>query len=296
MIGQNGRNNICNSYNEGHIPASAFLIEARTIGYVALFASAYKNSSIDKKWSLSQKSDETQIVDCASQPHRAISPRNSPGYVSPPMIQVCQQAVEAALNADFPENPPLPSPQPSPQRQGLLAGQTPAKNPLLVSENNEEYGVVPDPDDEIPDPHNRPPLVSPGNLPRFGSSFPGGGYNPGGGGPGGGGPGGGWGGPEDGADSGFSYAPGAAEGLSSDSFAGGEAGLFAGGAPGGGYNPGGGGPGGGYREPGSEGKAFDSGGAPFGDSDGLASDSDGSIFQFASRRIQQFCSDHSCIK
>ena len=259
-------------------------VEKKTIGYILLFATAYKNSS-KKKQELSEESNEQEIVQCSNQPKRVLTQRKgSNGPVPAPVVDVCRQFVRDQFNA--PPRSPSPAPGSSIQAgtdgdgtSALTGGTT---NPLLLPEKKKKYGVL---GDDTPEPSKKPSLnpKPPGWAPSPGSGR----SSPSGGGPGGGGD-------APSLSSGRGEGPGYPyrsynSGEGSDSFSGGY-----------GYNSLAGGDdrtaflG---RDTASEAKedSFN-----LGEKFELTEDSkenDGkSIFQNASHRIQQFCSDHSCSK
>ena len=254
------------------------------------YAKAYAHSSVKESKNgvkLSEASDEKQIVDCAKQEDRVLARSNTPGAPVPaPLINICKQAVEEFLNRPPPITMTPPDEGPSPRHTGTLTGNT-TPDPFLLAGDGSPTGIVDDEDEESHDSKTGPPLSK--NVPSWGkdsspstSGSPGG-LNNSGALTGNSGPS-----SKKGRGFGYSY-PGSKEPPLEDSFSGNDSysspSLRGGGAD---FPP--------YRQAASspDGSDKKSLGDPL-PSDEPESNGN-SIFQIASQRIQQFCSDHSCIK
>ena len=279
-------------------------VTKETIGYILLFAKAYTFSSAIKKkeesmglsensTELSENSNESEIVKCSYQPDRVVTQGKKPGApVPPPMIDICQRAVDGIINDNpYPPMPPVPpslppSDSPNPHTGTFTGGDLQKSGGVFYRDPNEEYGVVPEPSGELPDLVNKPGLQK--NLPGWAGGSPSGGSGSGasGGVGGGGGPAGGSRSPSKG-DFGFPYARTGANGNIAGAFSGSD------------HYP---------NVVGSSGTTppyrRSAGGKSKGKEKNLKEknkkdkiDSNGSnIFQMASQRIQEFCSGYSCMK
>ena len=280
-------------------------ISRKDMGYILLFAKAYANSSAieDKELMFSEKSDEKQIVDCSKQKDRVVTSRNRPGAPVPQgAISLCQQIAKQVIENPQPPSapPPLPgsaSPD-DPLHTSTLTGgdlNKSGKSPFFM-DPNEPYGILDDDDisdDDIPNSSRRPPLSQkpPGWSNGSGSSSNSGG-GPIGGGPTGGGPTGG--GSDDSpdeddsedSDSGFDSDGGSIP--ASFAGSGDYPSSFAGGGYGNSYS----------QRPVaalSSDSSKDMDAMSLGNDEKNSNTKDGkSIFQLATQRIQQFCSDRSC--
>ena len=281
-------------------------VTKETIGYILLFAKAYTFSSAIKKkeesilsensTELSENSNESEIVKCSYQPDRVVTKGKKPGApVPPPMIDICQRAVDGIINDNPypPPMPPVPPFLPSSDSQNSHTGTFTGGDLQQVSKGvfyrdpNEEYGVVPEPSGELPDLVNKPGLQK--NLPGWAGSSPSSGSGPGAsGGVGGGSPSGGSRSPSKG-DFGFPYAGTGAKGDIAGAFSGSDhypnvVGTSGTAPP--------------YRRSAgdkSTGKKKNLKDRERNQKDKI--DSNGSsIFQMASQRIQEFCSGYSCMK
>ena len=253
------------------------------------YAKAYAHSSVKegKKVQLSKASDERQIVDCAKQEDRVLARSNTPGAPVPaPLINICKQAVEEFLNRPPPITTIPPDEGPPSRHTGTLTGNT-TPDPFLLAGDGSPTGIVDDEDEESHDSKTGPPLSK--NVPSWGKdSSPSTGGSPGGLNNSGALTGNS--GPSSKKGRGFGYPyPGSKEPPLEDSFSGNDSysspSLRGGGAD---FPP--------YRQAASspDGSDKKSLGDPL-PSDEPESNGN-SIFQIASQRIQQFCSDHSCIK
>lgn len=276
-----------------------FNIPKKEIGYVLLFAKAYANSSIaeDKELMLSEKSDEKQIVDCAKQKDRVVTSRNRPAPVPQGAISLCQQVAKQVIPPSAP--PPSGSTSPDdPLHTSTLAGGTlnkSGKGSPFFMDPNTPYGIVPDPegiDDGLPGLSKKPPPSS--NRYGFGPSS-----SNDGGGPGGIGPSGGAGSTDGGSDN----SPDEEESEDSESDSGSDGGSIPASFAGSGDYPSSfsdGGYGNSYSQrpvaalsPDSL-KNMDPMSFLGNDEKNSDTKTGKSIFQLASQRIQQFCSDRSC--
>jgi len=288
---------------EGERDPSFISVSKKDIGYILLFAKAYANSSAieeGKELIFSEKSDEKQIVDCSKQKDRAVASRNSPTPVSQGVISLCQQMAKQVI-----ENPTPPPPNPvsvpnDPIQTSALTGSSldkPGKGSPLFMDPNSSYGILPDPediDDSLPDSSKRPPLSSGfksgfsgnsggpggsgGSFGGAGASLPGGGSNNSSG--------------EDGLED-SEADPNTNGGSIPASFAG--SGDYPSSFGGGGYGDS-------YSKrpvatlSSKSPNDIDSMSSSGNDEKNLDTKDGKSIFQLASQRIQQFCSDHSCIE
>ena len=250
------------------------------------YAKAYAQSSVNKgkkAIQLSEASNEMEIVDCAKQENRVLAKKNTPDAPVPkPVIDICEQAVKQVL--DQPPSIIPPSPPEGPSHINTLTGNTTKSLPLLLAGDDDgPLGVI---DDEIPEPKNTPTLsknpsssgkdsspVSPGPSggsvgPNLGSS-----------------------GPSSKKDKGFPYSSFPDTGITSleDSFSGDDRysspSLRSDGEE---SSP--------YRQAASQPDDLNNGDLKGEVSIDEPVSNENSIFQIASQRIQQFCSDYSCIK
>ena len=253
-------------------------------------------SSSDKKLVLLRdSSNEKQIVNCSHIPDRKLTERNKPGApVSPPMVQRCEQMLDRAFGGEKTTQGP-PSfgsvvPGGTTRGMGSLAGNIDKnKNnnffksdvPLGISDDD-DYGGI----DDSPNPSNRPPLGSAAGFKSSGSAGAGGGG-------GGGVPSG------SGALAGNSGPSGKSSGVPYASYGRGPIGGR------GGFSE----SGTGAIAPAITDRALASVGGPHKNSKKgkktakaktlklkMMAKNQNSIFQIASKRIQQFCSDNSCNK
>ena len=264
-------------------------VKKEDIGYILLFTKAYKNSSalekfpFEKMEELSENSDETKIVNCSHQPDRVVSQKNHPGRpISPPYIQLCQAVTDPFRYGSPSPQPPMPGiSSPGSNTTAGFTGQLPETKQgdypgwMYPGEGD---GAIPD----IPDSKSFP---TPGKL----SGSPSGGSSSSSPAAGIAGSSGGGSGPSSKDKSGSGY-PYPRSGGDYDSFSGGY----------GGYQntdgrrdhsaP--------YRQAASGEKDTEEK-TPFPERDkkeDMDQEDSNSIFQTASRRIQTFCSDHSCIE
>ena len=271
--------------------ASKIDIESATIKHILIFAKAYARSSDikGKKLRFSEKSDEREIVNCAQQKDRQATSSNPGERVRSPAVTLCHRVAEQVINNPIPPRMPSPSPSGPTPAASLTGGQldTGKGSPFFMDPNT-EYGVVPD--EDLPDPNNKPGL-SPNPPTWAGSGSSGSSGGGGNGGVSGGGLGGGSG--SSGGDSGMPYSSwGSGIGIP-DTFMGG--GDYSQGFAGGSGE--GGGP---YSNRQAAASSLDD----LDDMKGLSDDEMGdpdfmngkSIFNLVSKRIQQFCADHSCIE
>ena len=273
-------------------------IQTVALSELLYIAKAYKKTT--EKYHLSEKSNEKEVIDCGNQPDRVLDSSYKPGGPVPaPAIQLCKSAVDYAVNKTPPPMPKTASAQTNNIGQaGSFAGNTKSSNmtPLNVPAGDEcQYGVLDSESledcpispagDDLPDSPNKPALAK--NLPSWGGK---GGPNSSGGGGGGGIGSGGAGslaGDSVGDRDGSMYPP-----YSDDMSA--SAG-FPGGYKSDSYGDGGGGsssaP---YRELAEDldDDSMPDMGMPFDEEEDLNREK--SIFQLASERIQNFCSDYSC--
>ena len=281
-----------------------YLNQHTALAWLLYVAKAYKNTTKSQVSLLSNKSNEKEVVDCGHQPNRMLAPSSRPsGPVPPPAIQLCQKAVDYAVNNTAP--PPMPGNNSSNnpgniQQVGSLAGNTQGSrlSSLQAPSGDEcQYGVMDSAkleecdtldvgDDEFD--VNKKPDLAKNNLPSWQKG--GGGSSSSGG--GGGGPGGGVGGlagdePSGGTEGSYPYY-GDMSGNSNFSSEGGgyEPSAYPGSNP---DNP----P---YRKvaENSEDMPLDRTEQAFLDEE--ETDGERSIFQIASERIQHFCGDYSCDK
>lgn len=260
-------------------------IKKQDIQYILMFAKAYKNSSaiesltLNKMEGLSENSDEKKIVNCSRQPDRVVTPRNNPGApVPPPHLRMCYAVTDSFQNGSPP--PPMPGNSPGDvvDSTGSLAGQltTPEGHPDWMYETK-GYGIV---DDYVPPPKSWPNRVA---------SSPGGSSNSPAASVAGASPGAGGLGPSSKEKAGSGYPP-LRSGSAYDSFSGGSGGF---------QNPANSGTSGSpYRQAASKDEKGLGKVKPFPGKDenkDMNPNEADSIFQIASRRIQTFCSDHSCI-
>ena len=264
-------------------------------------AKAYKKTT--GKYNLSDKSNEKEVIDCGHQPDRVLDSSYKPGGpIPPPAIQLCKSAVDYAVNKTPPPMPTTPSNQANNVSQaGSLAGNTKSSNmaSLNVPAGDEcQYGVLDSESlencpispvsDDLPDSPNKPALAK--NLPSWKG---GGGGSPNGSGGGGGiGSGGGdsLGGNSSGDRDGSMYPPGYSGDMSADA-------GFPGGYESDSYGDGGGSNSAPYRElaeDSDDDSMPDGMEMPFDEEENPNGEK--SIFQLASERIRNFCSDYSCDK
>ncbi|MDE0092440.1 MAG: hypothetical protein OXN83_04040 [Oligoflexia bacterium] len=152
---ENPKNNKCvflPNENEGFVPASlgqSTPEESTALAWLLYVAKAYENTSKSGA-GLSDNSDEEDIIDCGHQPNRVLAPSSNPSGSAPipaPAFQICQQAVDYAVNET---PPPMPgnnqANQPGNiQPAGALAGHTKSSNlsSLQVPSSEDcQYGVV----------------------------------------------------------------------------------------------------------------------------------------------------------
>ena len=304
------RENKCDfstSANEGFIPKSSPFDNSEKYQNTALAkllytAKAYQQTTKNQVNLLSDKSNEKEIIDCGKQPNRVLTSSNRPGSpVPPPAIQICQQAIDHAVNNTSP--PPMPGPNAGNNpgnigQVGGLAGDTRGSqlSSLNVPSGEEcQYGVVdsatlencPIDDgglEEDFDVNKRPGLAK--NLPGF-KNGGGSGGSSGSGGGGGGSIGGG------GGLAGDSSYPG---GYGRGSSYAGDMSVGAG-FPSGYESSSYGGDGGSNsfpnRKVAENSNDMDSDGMEFPENEENPNE-EKSIFQIASERIQNFCDDYSC--
>lgn len=235
----------------------------------------YHSSDIDSKNpKLANSSNEKEIVNCSEQKDRVATESPNPGGpVPPPMIQICADAL-----AGLPPIPPQPE-QEVPSAHASVTGNN--DRPILFNDGGDDgYGVIDD--DDLPPPNNRPPLTN--KVARFGPNSSGAGA--GGGGSAGGGLSGNSDSPSGAGGFGYSPYPSGIGGDFSGSF-GGNDNYSRSLSPLDSDHP--------HRQAASSSDPSGSGGdMGFNSGDELSEKSGTSIFQIASQRIQQFCSDHEC--
>lgn len=264
---------------------------ATAIVDILLFAKAYRQTSIGQKYSLTDNSNEEEIINCSKQPKRVVTERPGAGGskppIPPPVIDLCERYVQDTLNSPPPNLPPVTPDNYNPPRQGSLdntssfGGNTRLVPPEGEGITNANLGIVSD----LPDPFNKPSLRK--NVPGWSNTNGGG---PGGSSPGGGGPGGSASAPDISSGYGGSpsspYYPGS--GLGTGMFSGGD------------FMPS---SGGGWNDRSLSGAPVASKGdapAGFGDPYEFPEDdkdentNKDNIFGSASQRIQLFCSDYDC--
>ena len=271
------------------------------IGYALLFDRAYQlSSALDgKRADLSESSDEKEIVRCNAQPDRVPTPKRGPGApINPPALGACQRAVQDVITPSPPTryNGYQANGRATPTPQAAITANTTKigeQRPFLVPnktdglQDDDETDTAP-PEDLFPE-DSRPGLKDKlaGWKDPPGS---GGGAPPGGGGAlaGNTGGGGGSGSDEEEEEEEPSYL---SDLNSPGSFGYGGDGGYSGGALGG------------LRPSMASSRLAGAGGGkddkkkkkfklkPF---DPLGKNKSGSIFDLASQRIQQFCSDYSC--
>ena len=259
-----------------------FCVHGPTIGHIILYAKAYKNSTIKEEKELTEESSADEIVVCGDQKNRVLTGNNRPaGPVPQPMIDLCHQQLDR-------EPPDIPPPLRSnyPESHSSLTGgdvTNKSKNPLLLGNPGENYGPVDD--DDIPEPNNKP---SPARGPTWAQGSSSGAGAGGGGSLGGGGLPGGSDDSYEGGDYPYSVSDGIEDSFGGDGFAG----SFAGGGSLGDEAPYPYGKQAGLEEGLGKSPDFKPSAGDFNSGDD--SSAGGSIFQSASQRIQQFCSDHNC--
>ncbi len=263
--------------------------DGKTVGYILLFARAYKNSSavhgFSKMNHLSEESDEKEIVNCYHQPDRIDKGRNAGGPVPPPVIQLCKRLLEGEFESPPPNTPSLTRNSNKTPAGGSFAGDN------ELNKNNRSWlypgdgDGIKDWDDEpdIPDPANPPSPVKLAAAPGGGSGGSSGGFSGGGG-----SSGGGLASPSK-ARSGGRYPVGSRGGLGSFSGGGGRSGGYA--ALAGSR----GGPGGRLASSDKKGKKEKKPDANL-EKDNANLGKKSSIFQIASQRIQMFCANQVCIE